>query len=165
MKKTVLTVIIILQAVYGMAQGRFVFPFEGGKDAMSQFFKDSLVVSPDIIQKKVIGTAVFKFTANEKGAISKIIVYYADDAVLAFPVIDALKKSDRKWVIPSGEKTHDFIVSFIFSFNAPAGDDGYLQKIVYDSYHNRNPIIASDQVPLDMATLLPPVTINYAVTP
>jgi len=80
MKKIIICIIIILQAGYCMAQEQLVFPFQGGKEAMTQFFRDSLTVSPGIIQKKAVGTAVFKFTANAKGVISKIIVYYADDA-------------------------------------------------------------------------------------
>jgi len=165
MKKIIICIIIILQAGYSMAQEQLVFPFQGGKEAMSQFFRDSLTVSPGIIQKRVVGTAVFKFTANAKGVLSKIIVYYADDASLAFPVIDALKKSNHKWIIPDGEKTHDFIVPFIFSFNAPAEATDDLQKTVYNNYLNKNPIHTSDQLPLDVATLLPPVMISYDIAP
>ncbi|HAL81665.1 MAG TPA: hypothetical protein DCO83_05040 [Mucilaginibacter sp.] len=146
-----------------MAQEQLSFPFQGGKAVMTQFFKDSLIISPGIIQKKATGTAVFKFTANEKGAISKIIIYYADDALLAAPIIGALKKSNYKWIIPDHEKTHDFIIPFTISFNRPAIEDGKLRKTVYENYINRKPIISTDQVPLDEATLLPGVVVSYDI--
>jgi hypothetical protein len=146
-----------------MAQEQLSFPFQGGKAVMTQFFKDSLIISPGIIQKKATGTAVFKFTANEKGAISKIIIYYADDALLAAPIIEALKKSNYKWIIPDHEKTHDFIIPFTISFNRPAIEDGKLRKTVYENYINRKPIISTDQVPLDEATLLPGVVVSYDI--
>jgi hypothetical protein len=147
-----------------MAQDQSSFPFQGGKAVMVSFFKDSLTVSPEIVQKKATGIAVFKFTADEKGAVTKIIVYYADDALLAPPIIEALKKSNHKWIIPDHEKTHDFIIPFSFSFNIPSPGVKALQKTVYDNYRNRNPIIATDQVPLDDTTLLPVVVINYDIT-
>src|SRR5665213_527245 len=128
MKKSILFIAAILLSVHCMAHEQLSFPFQGGKEGMDKFFNDSLTVSQEIIQKKAIGTAVFKFTANEKGVISKIIVYYADDAILAPTIIDALKKSNHKWIIPDREKTHDFIITFAFSFNAPATDSADLQK-------------------------------------
>jgi hypothetical protein len=163
MKKKILFIAAILLSVHCMAQEQLLFPFQGGKEGMDKFFKDSLTVSPEIIQKKAIGTAVFKFTADEKGAISKIIVYYADDAILAPTIIDALRKSNHKWIIPDREKTHDFIITFAFSFNPPATDSGDLQKTVYDNYRTRNPITSTNQVPLNEATLLPNVVVNYDV--
>src|SRR5271165_4579486 len=117
MKKTLLLIAAAALCVHCMAQEQLSFPFQGGKEAMDHFFRDSLTVSQEIIQKKAVGTTVFKFTADEKGAITKIIVYYADDLVLAQPVIDALKKSNHKWIIPDREKAHDFIITFAFSFN------------------------------------------------
>lgn len=144
-----------------MAQQRLAFPFQGGNAVMTRFFKDSLIVSQDIIKKKATGTAVFKFTADESGNIKKIIVYYADDAILVQPIIEALKRSNRKWVIPDREKLHDFILPFSINFNAPATDVDKVQKDFYTFYNNRKPIIAFDQVPLDMATLLPTVVVNY----
>ena len=80
---------------------------------MNRFFKDSLIVSPEIIKEKAAGVAVFKFTADESGTIKKIIIYYADDYVLTPPIIEALKKSNHKWIIPDQEKLHDFIISFV----------------------------------------------------
>jgi hypothetical protein len=163
MKKALLILTAILLCVRCMAQEQLAFPFQGGKDVMIQFFKDSLTVTPDIIQKRAIGTVVFKFTANEKGAITKLIVYYADDAILAPPIIEALKKSNHKWIIPNHEKTHDFIIPFTFSFDLPAINNRVLQKTIYDNYRNRKPIISTDQVPLDEATLLPAIAVNYEI--
>ena len=163
MKKTLLFITAVLLTVNCMAQGQLTFPFQGGREAMAQFFKDSLNVSENIIQKKATGTAVFKFTANERGTITKIVVYYADDYVLTAPIIDALKKSNHKWIIPDREKAHDFIIPFNFVFNSLAGDNPDLQKAVYDNYRNRNPIVTNDQVPLNETTLLPVVVVSYDV--
>ncbi|WP_295673777.1 hypothetical protein [uncultured Mucilaginibacter sp.] len=161
MKKIIFIAALIFQTAYCFAQEQLSFPFQGGNDAMSQFFKDSLNVSQDIIQRKIIGTAVIKFTASQNGRISKIVVYYADDALLVQPVIDALRKTNRKWIISSAEKMHDFIIPFVFSFNPPETAGSDLQKTVYDNYHSRNPILSKDQVPLDETTLLPPVPVSY----
>jgi hypothetical protein len=163
MKKSIILITAILLSVRCMAQGQLSFPFQGGKEAMTQFFKDSLNVSEDIIQKKAVGTAVFKFTANERGIITKIVVYYADDYVLTVPIIDALKKSNHKWIIPDREKAHDFIIPFNFVFNPLAGDNPDLQKAVYDNYRSRKPIVTNDQVPLNETTLLPVIVVSYDV--
>ena len=128
---------------------------------MNQFFKDSLYVSQDITQRKAMGTVVIKFTARQNGSVSKIVVYYADDAILVQPIIDALRKTNRKWIISGNEKAHDFIIPFVFTFNPPDAAGADLQKTVYDNYRNRNPILSKDQVPLDETTLLPPVSVNY----
>jgi hypothetical protein len=144
-----------------MAQEQLSFPFQGGKEAMNQFFKDSLAVSPEVVQKKATGLVVFKFSADTKGNISKLVVYYAEDPLLVPPVFDALKKSNHKWIIPDHEKIHDFLISFAFHFNPPATGIIKLQKAVYNNYRNRIPIFSTDQVPLDVATLLPTVMVNY----
>jgi hypothetical protein len=130
---------------------------------MTRFFQDSVIVSQDVIRHRAMGVVIFKFTADEQGRISKIIIYYADDPVLAEPAIDALKKSNRRWVIPNHEKFHDFIIPFAFNFNPPATEDADLQKAVYNYSRNRKPIATTNQVPLDMATLLPTVIINYDI--
>jgi hypothetical protein len=104
---------------------------------------------------------VFKFTADEKGNIQKIIVYYADDAILVGPVIEALQRSKHKWIIPDHEKTHDFILPFSISFNPPATGGLAAQKALYAYYRHRKPLITLNQVPLNTATLLPTITINY----
>jgi len=151
----------MFRAAFCMAQEQLAFPFQGGKDVMTQFFKDSLSVSQDIIQKKETGTVVIKFSARQNGVISKIVVYYADDAILVQPVIDALRKTTRKWIISSNERIHDFIIPFVFSFNPPETAGSDLQKTVYDNYRTRKPILSKDQVPLDETTLLPPVPVSY----
>ncbi|MCC8410705.1 hypothetical protein LJ707_17315 [Mucilaginibacter sp. UR6-1] len=163
MKKILFTLCAALITISAMAQQHLAFPFQGGKAVMTKFFKDSLEVTPDLVKKKASGTAVFKFTADGDGNIKKIIVYYADDASLAQPIIAALRKSNKKWIIPDGEKMHDFILPFSISFLAPATAPDKIHKEFYDYYTNRKPIMSFDQVPLDMATLLPTVTINYSL--
>ena len=161
MKKILTGIVLILLSGFSIAQAQLAFPFQGGKTAMDQFFKDSLYVSQDIAEKRITGTAILKFSATQNGTISKIVVYYADDALLVQPTVDALKRSNHKWIIPDKERMHDFIIPFIFSFALPAVESAKLRKVLYDDYHNRKPILAKDQVPLDMTTLLPPVPINY----
>lgn len=161
MKKILLFTIAILSSVYSMAQTELAFPFQGGGAVMTRFFRDSLKVSPEIIKKKATGTAVFKFTADEKGTIKKIIVYYADDYVLTLPIIEALKKSNHKWVIPDHEKVHDFIIPFSISFNPPAMASNATIKEAYNFYSQRKPIVSYNQVPLEYATLLPTVVVSY----
>lgn len=130
---------------------------------MTHFFKDSLVVSPVIIQRKTTGVVILKFTADGQGNIAKTIIYYADDAILVSPVIEAVKKSNHKWIIPSREKSHDFIISVNIRYNLPETDDAAMQKAAMDNYRNKRPILSNNQVPLDMATLLPAITINYDI--
>ena len=163
MKKILFFTIAVLSSVYCKAQTELAFPFQGGGAVMTRFFRDSLKVSPDIIKKKATGTAVFKFTADEKGTIKKIIVYYADDYVLTLPIIEALKKSNHKWVIPDHEKFHDFIIPFSISFNPPAMATNATMKQAYQFYSQRKPIISYNQVPLEYATLLPTVVVSYDV--
>ena len=126
---------------------------------MTQFFKDSITVSPDIIKSKANGTVIFKFTADQKGTIQKLVIYYADDAILAPPVIDALKKSNHRWVVPDNEKFHDFILSFTIGFNPPAAGRPSPQKALYNFYQKRKPILSLNQVPLDNVTLLPAIIV------
>jgi hypothetical protein len=77
MKKTLLAIVILFMSFSCMAQEQLMFPFQGGNQIMTRFFKDSIIVSPEIIQKKATGVAIFKFTADEKGNIKKIIIYYS----------------------------------------------------------------------------------------
>ncbi|MBB6130318.1 hypothetical protein [Mucilaginibacter lappiensis] len=163
MKKIILLSAAILLSVYCKAQTELAFPFQGGGAVMTRFFRDSLKVTQDIINKKATGTAVFKFTADEKGTIKKIIVYYADDYVLTLPIIEALKKSNHKWVIPDHEKFHDFIIPFSISFNPPAMASNATMKDAYKFYSQRKPIISYNQVPLEYATLLPTVIVSYDI--
>lgn len=160
MKRYLLLLTVTLLSVVVQAQKKATFPFQGGRDAMMQFFKENVVVSPVIAGRKVTGTAVFKFTADAQGGIEKIIVYYADDYQVTAPFIEALKKSDHHWNIFEGEKTHDFIIACSMSpvlQNAGAA----VQKQLYQYYSKRQPIVTSNEVLLDMATLLPAITINY----
>jgi len=161
MKKTFLFLAAALFYINCFAQEQVAFPFQGGKSVMASFFKDSLVVSPEIIQRKATGTVIFKFSADEKGTISKLVVYYADDASLITPVINALRKSSHKWIIPNRQKSNDFLIPVTFSFNSPAVVDEELQKAVYDFNKSRKPIFATDQIPLNQATLLPTVLVTY----
>ena len=163
MKKTFLIIAVLFLASRAVAQEELAFPFQGGKEIMTRFFKDSLIVSPEIIRQRATGVVVFKFTADDMGRISRTIIYYADDQLLVGPVIDALKKSNRKWIIPNHEKFHDFIVPFAFNFNPPPNGNAELEKAVYKNYLNRKPISATNQVPIDMATLLPTVMVNYDI--
>ena len=148
-----------------MAQEKLAFPFQGGKDIMAKFFKDSLSVSPLIKQKKASGSVVIKFSADDQGVIKKLIIYYADDLMLTQPVIEAIKRSNHKWIIPDREKMHDFIIHFTINFTPPATAGPSLQRAVYDYYSHRKPVLSYDQVPLDMATLLPTIVVNYTVGP
>jgi hypothetical protein len=165
MKITLLAITALLLSIHCKAQEGLPFPFQGGSAIMTRFFKDSLVVSPEIIQQKATGIAIFKFTADEQGAIKKIIIYYADDAVLAPPLIEALKKSNHKWVIPNHEKLHDFIIQFAINFNPPAtAAADTVSKQLYNFYQQRKPILTYNQVPIiEDATLLPTIVVNYDI--
>jgi len=106
---------------------------------------------------------IFKFTADDKGGITKIVVYYADDAVLVPPVIDAIKRSNHKWIIPDHEKFNDFILPVSFSMNPPASKSGDVKAEVYEFNMTRKPMMSTDQIPLDIATLLPTVSVGYDI--
>lgn len=164
MKKLIIIALLLTSAVFCKAQeGDLSFPFQGGSPIMARFFKDSLTVSPEIIAKKATGMAIFKFTADEFGKISKIVIYYADDFLLTTPAIEALKKSNKKWIIPNHEKSHDFIIPFSINFTKPAAGIAAVQKANYEFYRTRKPIIATDQIPLNSATLLPTVVVEYGL--
>ncbi|MGZ3750197.1 MAG: hypothetical protein ACXVB0_03820 [Mucilaginibacter sp.] len=163
MKKIILSIAALFLSVYCMAQQQLAFPFQGGSTVMTQFFKDSLTVSPEIIKSKATGTVVFKFTADQKGAIQKLVIYYADDAILAPPMIEALRKSNHKWIVPDNEKFHDFILSFSIGFIPSESGSTSAQKALYNSYIKRKPIVSVNQVPLDNVTLLPTVIVNYKI--
>jgi len=160
-KGAVIVALLLLTSGFAKAQDQLIFPFQGGVTIMNRFFKDSLSVSQDIIQKRATGNVVLKFTADVSGNIKKIIIYYADDYVLTMPVIEALKKSNHKWIIPDHEKLHDFIISFSVNFNPPAVESNALAKEVYSYYKQRRPIVSVNQVPIDDVTLLPTVAVNY----
>lgn len=162
MKRIILLAAILLSAVYSQAQQQgMAFPFQGGKEVMMDFFKKNVVISEDIKNRKATGTAVLKFTADVKGGIQKIVVYYADDYTIAIPFIEALKKSDHKWVIPDDEKLHDFVISFTVNYTMPAKASAAIQKQVYESYKQRKPVWASNPVPLGVTSLLPAIITTY----
>jgi hypothetical protein len=161
MKKAIFSTIIILFSLHCFAQQQLAFPFQGGNKAMMQFFKDSLQISQSIEKSKITGTVVFKFTADAQGNIKNLVIWYADDALLAQPAVEALKKSNRKWIIPDNEKIHDFIIPFIIRYQAMEDDNMETQNALHSAYARRKPIVARDQIPLNEATLLPAVTISY----
>lgn len=161
MKKVLLILGLVLTSVLAKAQQELAFPFQGGKQVMIDYFKQNVVLSADLMQKAASGTAVIKFTADQNGTITKIIVYYADDVQLAQPVIEALRQSNHKWVIQDKEKLHDFVISFNIGFNLPANSTAGMQKTIYNYFTSRTPVLTYNQIPLDMATLLPSVTITY----
>src|ERR1700761_3029634 len=131
MKKTLLfATIALLFSLHSAAQQQLSFPFQGGSDIMTRFFKDSLNVSPEIVKARAAGMVVFKFTADDKGVIKNLVIYYADDAILVPPVIEALKRSSTKWIIPDKEKVHDFILPFSIRFNTPATITDFDEKAV-----------------------------------
>ncbi|PJJ80227.1 hypothetical protein [Mucilaginibacter auburnensis] len=163
MKKALLLFTTILFTLSCFAQQELAFPFQGGKEVMNTFFKENVDISTDLAKKKATGNAIFKFTSDTTGTIKKIIVYYADDVSLIKPIIDALQKSDGKWVIPFRTKTHDFIIPFHIVFTHPTTANAALQKAVYDFQRNSQPVLPADQIPLDMVSLLPTVVINYQI--
>ena len=130
---------------------------------MMNFFKDSVVVSQDMIARKATGTVTFKFSADARGRVSKMVLYYADDAVLAQPVIDALKRSSGKWDIPAGVNTNDFLITFSFSFVPPAAAGTDLVNAVYNYTIYHKPVTAANQLLTDDAILLPTVMVSYDI--
>jgi hypothetical protein len=163
MKKILLLTITVLISVSCMAQEQLAFPFQGGKEIMTRFFNENVIVPKDAVKKRVAGTAVFKFSADENGALSKIVIYYADDLALTPFIVEALKKSSSKWIIPNREKVHDFILPFSIRHNTPVTGAAEVQKSHYDFYKNAKPFVSADQIPLNEASLLPTVIINYDV--
>jgi hypothetical protein len=163
MKKLPLFAIALLFSVSCMAQDQLSFPFQGGKDIMTRFFNENVIVPKDVVKKRVAGTVVFKFTADENGALSKIVIYYADDLALTPFIVEALKKSSSKWIIPNKEKVHDFILPFTIRHNTPVKGVAEVQKTHYEFFKNSKPFVSTDQIPLNEASLLPTVIINYDV--
>ena len=163
MKKAVLISIALISTLCSKAQMQVTFPFQGGEPVMVAFFKDSVMVSPEIISKRATGTVIIKFSADEKGVVKQLMIYYADDYILTLPIIAALKKSNHKWIIPDHDKTHDFVLPFLIKFNLPAVPGKTLPKRMFDFYNQRKPITAGNQIPLDNVTLLPTIIINYNI--
>jgi len=161
MKKILLILTVLFTANFCHAQDDLTFPFQGGAPVLNRFFADNIVITPDLKAAKANGMAIFKFTADDKGVISKIVVYYADDIILTGPIIEALKKSNRKWIIPNHEKFHDFILPFTINFNIPTTGNGAVQSAYYEFFLHHKPVNAPDQIPLNEASLLPAVIIKY----
>jgi hypothetical protein len=162
-KSSLVAVVMLLIAVCCKAQDKPLFPYQGGIDIMNRFFKDSLIVSPDIIEKRATGTVIFKFSADRSGIVKNILIYYADDVLLTPPLIEALRKSSHQWIIPDNEKMHDFIITFSVNLNPPATGNTSVAIAGYRYYKKRKPIIAADQIPVASATLLPTVVVNYDI--
>lgn len=160
MKKYILILLAVLSFGYAKAQAQLDFPFQGGKKEMADFFKRTIILDESITQQSATGMVMLKFTSNEKGAVQKIVIYYADDRVLIKPIIDALKQTEGKWIIPAGEKTYDFIIPFNIGSDSPSDK---LAKGMFQFYKSKSPISATDQIPLDLVTLLPAVKVNYEV--
>lgn len=165
MRRSLLIAITLLISIHCFAQQELAFPFQGGNKVMAQFFKDSVKLSPQIMQVKATGMVIFKFSADEKGNVKNLVIYYADDGNLARPIAEALKKSNRKWIIPDNEKLHDFIIPFMIRFNASENDNTETQTALYNFYARRKPILSHDQIPLNLTTLLPAIVISYDAEP
>ena len=159
--KKLLVIIALFITTHCLAQQQLAFPFQGGNPAMMQFFRDSLQLSQNIKLSKASGMVVFKFSADDQGNLKNLVIYYADDAVLVPPVIEAMKKSTRKWIFPDKEKLHDFVIPFMIRYNASEKDDKDTWAALYNFYAKHKPIISHDQIPLNLATLLPTVTVSY----
>jgi hypothetical protein len=161
MRKALFITIALLLSIHCLAQEQLAFPFQGGSKVMMQFFKDSLKVSEPIVRAKATGMVIFKFSADEKGNIKNLVIYYADDAILAPPAIAALKKTNKKWIIPDNEKLHDFILPFMIRFDSPNSANKDTQEQQLNFYAKRTPILSHDQIPLNLTTLLPAIVVNY----
>jgi hypothetical protein len=163
MKKVFLFLALVSLSLGAVAQKKTPFPFKGGREHMTNFFKDSLIVPQSIIDKKAYGIVVFKFTADPLGRVSKMMVYYADDLILVQPAVDAIKRSNRRWTIPAGEMSNDYMITFSFNFNPPAAPSADLQGAIYDYNINRRPIPFTNESLLDNCILLPTVVVNYDI--
>jgi hypothetical protein len=75
-KSTLIILVLLFVSLCSRAQDELAFPFKGGSEVMSKFFRDSVALTPDIIQKKATGTVIFKFSADQQGNISKHAAAY-----------------------------------------------------------------------------------------
>ncbi len=147
---------------YAMAQDEMDFPYQGGKQVMADYFKTNIAVTELIKLRAASGLVVMKFTADDKGGIIKMVVYYADDASLTEPVIKALRGTNGKWIVPDKQKSYDFLIPFSINIDAP---NAKASKAMLQFYNSRVPIIATDQIPLNTVSLLPTVQVKYTYTP
>jgi len=136
-------------------------PFKGGIDSLLLFFKDNLVVSPAIVKAKASGTAIIKFSADSKGFLTSIVIFYADDYILTQSSTDALRRSNGKWVIPKEVESYDFVLQFTYNYRPEGAIKPTALKAMLDFQQQHKPIIATNQVPLNYATLLPTIVVNY----
>jgi len=157
MKKLLIVLAFIAAAIQASAQDA-EFPFQGGKDVMIKFFGDNLRATPMIIKNAATGMVIMKFTADQKGNVIKTIVYYADDPQLIEPVVAVLKQTSGKWIVPSGQKSYDFIIPFNIEASAASKEK---EEALVQFYKSRQQILTSDQVPLNMVTLLPSIKLSY----
>jgi hypothetical protein len=162
MKKLILMLMATLSFSYAMAQTEMDFPFQGGSKVMADYFNNNVVVTDLIKQRAASGVVVMKFTSDEKGSIIKMVVYYADDASLTEPVIKAMKGTNGKWIVPDKQKSYDFLIPFSISMDAP---NAKANKAMLQFYNSRSPIVATDQIPLNLVSLLPAVQIKYTYVP
>jgi hypothetical protein len=162
MKKLILMLMATLSFSYAMAQAEMDFPFQGGSRVMADYFTNHVVITDLIKQRAASGVVVMKFTSDEKGSIIKMVVYYADDVSLTEPVIAALKGTAGKWIVPVKQKFYDFLIPFSINIDAPTAK---ANKAMLAYYNNRTPIVANDQIPLNLVSLLPTVQIKYTYTP
>ncbi len=162
MKKLILTLMAALFFTYAMAQAEMDFPFQGGSKVMADYFHNNIAITNLIKQRAASGLVVMKFTSDDKGSIIKMVVYHADDVSLVEPIIKVLKSTDGKWIIPDKQKSYDFLIPFSISIDNPGKAAG---AAMLKFYNSRNPIIATDQIPLNLVSLLPAVQIKYTYQP
>lgn len=136
-------------------------PFKGGLDSLFLFFKDNLVVTPQIIKAKATGSAIIKFSVDNKGYLTSIVIYYADDYLLTEPATDALRRSNAKWVIPKEADSYDFVIQFTYNYKPEGSIKPAAMKAILDFQQQHKPIISPNQVPLKFATLLPTIVVDY----
>jgi hypothetical protein len=162
MKKLILMLMAAMSFSYAMAQDEMDFPFQGGNQVMADYFANTIKVTELIKQRAASGLVIMKFTADEKGSITKMVVYYADDASLTEPIIRSLKGTNGKWIIPVKQKSYDFLIPFSINIDAPTAK---ASKAMLQYYNSRSPIIATDQIPLNTVSLLPTVQVKYTYVP
>jgi hypothetical protein len=158
MKKLLLILAAVMLFINCQAQDA-EFPFQGGKDVMMNFFGEHLKTTPLIAENAATGLVVMKFTADQKGKIIKMIVYYADDAILTEPIVNVLRQTNGKWIVPANEKSYDFIIPFSIQINPSSNK--HVETQMFNFYKAKQPIISVDQIPLNMVTLLPTIKLSY----
>ena len=155
---------------YTMGKNYFVLPVLFFLSVFTSYSQTATVVLRVADAKTVINKNIYGHFAEHLGHCIYDGLYVGDSnqvipntAGVRNDIIDALKKSNHKWVIPDHEKFHDFIVSFSLAFTPPAAGAPSPQKGVYNFYLKRKPILSTNQVPLDNVTLLPTVAVNYKI--